>query len=62
MGFLSASDSHKNEPRITAIKVAPVGGYSGDSKQGNTVAGIKMTVGAAIGVTLDDSIEGRLAL
>ena len=30
-------------------------------KHGSTVAGIKMLVGAALGKTLDDSIEGELA-
>jgi hypothetical protein len=30
-------------------------------KDGSMVAGIKMLVGAAIGKTLDDSIEGKLA-
>jgi len=39
----------------------PEGGYYWDNKHGSAVAGIKMLVGAAIGVTLDDSIEGRLA-
>ncbi len=50
------------DPRITAIKVTPSGGYYWDNKHGSTVAGIKMLIGAAIGKTLDDSIEGKLAL
>jgi general stress protein 26 len=49
-----------DDPRITVIKVAPTGGYYWDTKHGNAVAGIKMLVGAAIGKTLDDSIEGKL--
>ena len=49
-----------DDPRITVIKVAPTGGYYWDTKHGNAVAGIKMLVGAAIGKTLDDSIEGTL--
>ena len=49
-----------DDPRITAIKVVPSGGYYWDNKHGNAIAGIKMLVGAAIGKTLDDSIEGRL--
>ena len=49
-----------DDPRITVIKVAPTDGYYWDTKHGNTIAGIKMLVGAAIGKTLDDSIEGRL--
>ena len=51
----------EDDPRITVIKVEPEGGYYWDNKHGNTVAGIKMLVGAAIGKTFDDSIEGRLA-
>ena len=51
----------EDDPRITVIKVEPEGGYYWDNKHGSIVAGIKMLVGAAIGKTLDDSIEGRLA-
>ena len=50
----------KDDPRITVIKVAPTGGYYWDTKHGMAVAGVKMLVGAAIGKTLDDSIEGEL--
>lgn len=49
-----------NDPRVTAIKVKPVGGYYWDTKHGNLVAGIKMLLGAMVGKTLDDSIEGSL--
>jgi general stress protein 26 len=49
-----------DDPRITAIKVTPTTGYYWDTKHGNAVAGIKMLIGAALGKTLDDSIEGRL--
>jgi general stress protein 26 len=51
----------ENDPRITVIGVRPTGGYYWDNKHGSAVAGIKMLVGAAIGKTLDDSIEGELA-
>jgi general stress protein 26 len=51
-----------DDPRITVIKVRPVEGYYWDTKHGNMVAGIKMMIGAALGKTLDDSIEGRLAV
>ncbi len=51
-----------DDPRITAIRVQPSGGYYWDNKHGNAIAGIKMMVGAAIGKTLDDSIEGTLSL
>ena len=50
----------EDDPRITVIKVAPSHGYYWDTKHGNAVAGVKMLLGAAIGVTLDDSIEGAL--
>ncbi len=51
-----------DDPRITVVAVAPSGGYYWDNKHGDAVAGIKMLVGAAMGKTLDDSIEGNLAL
>lgn len=50
----------KDDPRITVIEVTPVDGYYWDNKHGNVVAGAKMLLGAALGKTLDDSIEGRL--
>ncbi len=40
----------------------PSGGYYWDNKHGNAIAGIKMLVGAAIGKTLDDSIEGTVSI
>ena len=49
-----------DDPRITVIRVAPVDGYYWDTKHGTAVAGIKMMIGAAIGQTMDDSIEGRI--
>ena len=45
--------------RITVI-VRTTGGYYWDDKHGSVIAGAKMFVGAAIGKTLDDSIEGRV--
>ena len=50
----------KDDPRITVIEVAPTDCYYWDTKHGNAVAGVKMLIGAAIGKTLDDSIEGSL--
>lgn len=52
----------ENDPRISLIKVVPAFGYYWDNKHGNVVAGIKMLIGAAIGKTLDDSIEGKLKM
>lgn len=51
-----------DDPRITVIKVVPTDGYYWDNKHGNLVAGIKMVIGAMAGKTLDDSIEGHLAV
>ncbi|MBC7788839.1 MAG: pyridoxamine 5'-phosphate oxidase family protein [Anaerolineae bacterium] len=51
-----------DDPRITVIKIEPYDGYYWDTKHGNAVAGIKMLIGAALGKTLDDSIEGTLNL
>jgi general stress protein 26 len=50
----------KDDVRISVIKVEPNEGYYWDNKHGNAVAGIKMLIGAAVGKTLDDSIEGSL--
>ena len=49
-----------DDPRITAIRVVPSDGYYWDNKHGNFVAGVKMLIGAAIGQTMDDGVEGRL--
>lgn len=49
-----------DDPRITVLKVTPGSGYYWDTKHGMAVAGIKMLIGAALGKTLDDSIEGEL--
>ena len=49
-----------DDPRITVIKVVPLEGYYWDNKHGNAVAGVKMMIGAMIGKTLDDSVEGKL--
>lgn len=50
----------EDDPRITVIKIVPRDAYYWDNKHGKAVAGIKMLIGAAIGKTLDDSIEGKL--
>ena len=51
-----------DDPRITVIKVTPTDGYYWDTKHGNMIAGIKMLIGATLGKTMDDSIEGELRL
>lgn len=50
----------EHDPRISLLKVVPAFGYYWDNKHGNFVAGVKMMLGAAIGTTLDDSIEGQI--
>ncbi len=49
-----------DDPRITVIKVVTQQGYYWDNKHGDAIAFAKMTVGAVLGKTLDDSIEGQL--
>lgn len=52
----------EDDPRIAVIKFSPVTGYYWDNKNGNIIASIKMLAGAALGKTLDDSIEGNLKI
>jgi general stress protein 26 len=49
-----------DDPRITAVKVETKEGYYWDNKHGNAIAFAKTLIGAAIGKTMDDSIEGKL--
>lgn len=49
-----------DDPRITVIRFEPSEGYYWDTKHGTAVAFIKQLAGAAIGKTIDDSIEGKL--
>ncbi len=50
----------EEDPRITVISVKPEEGYYWDTRHGMMVAGIKMLVGAVIGKTLDDSVQGDI--
>jgi len=52
----------KDDPRITVIKVTPRSGYYWDTKHGHMVAGVKIMLGAVLGKTMDDSMEGRVEL
>lgn len=49
-----------DDPRITVIKFTPADGYYWDTKHGEIVGFAKQLIGAAMGQTLDDSIEGQL--
>lgn len=50
----------QDDPRITVLQVTPTDGYYWDNKHGNTVVFVKTAVGAALGKTMDDSIEGTI--
>lgn len=47
--------------RITVIAVSPSGGYYRDNEHGDAVAGIKILIGAVVGKTFDDSIQGEVS-
>ena len=49
-----------DDPRITVIKVEPVEAYYWDTKHNMAIGFIKRLAGAAMGKTLDDSIEGEI--
>ncbi len=51
-----------DDPRITVIRVEPVDGYYWDTKNVMVEGLVKRAIGAAIGKTMDDSIEGRVSL
>ncbi len=51
-----------DDPRISVIGLTPHSGYYWDTKHGDAVAGVKMMIGAALGKTIDDSIEGCVTL
>lgn len=50
----------EDDPRIALVQLRPNEGYYWDTKNGNMVAGVKMLIGALVGQTYDDSIEGSL--
>jgi len=52
----------KDDPRITVIQFIPESGYYWDEKHGNTIAGIKLLLGAITGKNMDDAVEGKLAI
>lgn len=52
----------KDDPRISVIKVRPTQGYYWDTRHGMAVAGVKMMIGAMIGKTMDDSVEGTITV
>ena len=52
----------EDDPRIRVIKFIPNAGYYWDTKHGSAVAGVKMLIGATLGVTMDDSVEGHIKI
>jgi general stress protein 26 len=52
----------KDDPRIAVVKVEPTEAYYWDNKHGNAVAFVKQLAGAALGKTLDDSVEGKIEI
>ena len=52
----------KEDPDISVIKVTPQEGYYWDVKHNKLVAFAKMAASAVTGVTMDDSIEGKIRI
>jgi general stress protein 26 len=50
----------KDDPRITVVQFTPEHGYYWDTKHAQIVSFAMQMIGAAIGKTLDDSVEGNL--
>ena len=50
-----------DDPRISVIRVEPVQGYYWDTKHNMAIGMLKRAVGAIMGKTMDDSIEGKLS-
>ena len=49
-----------DDSRITVIQVKPLDGYYWDTKHNMAVGLVKRVVGAIVGKTMDDSIEGKI--
>ena len=52
----------QHDHRITVIKIVPSESYYWDTKHNMAVVLIKRLIGAAMGKTMDDSIEGEIKL
>lgn len=51
-----------DDPNISVIKFTPSEAYYWDTKNGKMVSFLKIAVGAVIGKTMDDGIEGKLTV
>ncbi len=52
----------KDDPRITLLKVVPEEAYYWDTKTNKMVAMLKIITAAVTGKTMDDGVEGKLAV
>jgi len=52
----------KDDPRVTVIKVAPKEGYYWDTKDGKLVSLLKIAASAVMGKTLQEGVEGTIAV
>lgn len=52
----------KDDPRITLLKVVPEEAYYWDTKTNKMVAMLKILTAAVTGKTMDDGVEGKLAV
>ncbi len=50
----------EDDPRITLIKFTPTESYYWDTKHAMGIGFVKRMIGAAVGKTMDDSIEGNI--
>jgi general stress protein 26 len=52
----------KDDPRVTVIKVVPKEGYYWDTKNGKLVSLLKIAASAVTGNTLQEGVEGTIAV
>lgn len=52
----------KEDPRVTVIKVTPEEGFYWDTKNGKLVSMIKILASAVTGKTLEEGVEGTIAV
>lgn len=52
----------KDDPRITLLKVVPEEAYYWDTKTNKMVSMLKILTAAVTGKTMDDGVEGKLAI
>jgi general stress protein 26 len=51
-----------DDPRLRALKVTPTDGHYWDTKHGPAIAGVKVLIGARLGKSLNDAVEGSLSV